>query len=252
MRKIFYMVMALAVGTMAGCKNEKKVAEENAESKEAVEAKDSVVATAAETEGAQIEDDVEPLVVEGLFNPEEVRKDWSKSIVSVPGEKNDVVALFEAFYMRWPTIEGSRIVKETNPALAPKHDYYEEGCVIDRKNGYVESAWYEGEPLGLVSACSWKRNNGHKLFAVSFHMGKISKSFACFYDFDPEKRTLTPEESPVKKEDLKSPDKDPLFYDLPHEGKTMTVTEQGVGNHVIVIYYDFDGQNLKFTKRDEV
>ena len=113
----------------------------------------------------------------------------------------------------------------------------------------MESSSYEGEGLGMVSACVWKRNNGHKLFAVNFHV-LGGNDFVCFYDFDPVKRTLTPEESPVKREHLKSPEKSPLWYDLPHQGKTMTVVEDGGSDAVVINYYEFDGQNLKFARQE--
>lgn len=185
----------------------------------------------------------------GMCVPADVEKGWQKRTIKVPDKKSDIVTLFEAFYKVWPTIESSRIVQETNPSLVVKNEYYEEGSIIDRKNGYVESSSYEGEGLGMVSACVWKRNNGHKLFAVNFHV-LGGNDFVCFYDFDPVKRTLTPEESPVKREHLKSPEKSPLWYDLPHQGKTMTVVEDGGSDAVVINYYEFDGQNLKFARQE--
>lgn len=183
----------------------------------------------------------------GMYDPSDIAKYWSKRTITVPGQKSDIVALFEAFYAEWPTHEGNRIVHMTNPSLAPKDEYFEEGSVIDRKNGYVESAWYEGEHLGGVSACIWNRKNGHKLFAVNF---EVENDFLCFYDFDPAKRTLTPEASPIKKEHLNFPDKKPLWYTLPQEGKTLEVVEKGPDDNIASTYYEFDGQNLKFAGHD--
>ncbi len=183
----------------------------------------------------------------GMYAASDVKKYWKKRVIKVPGQKSDIVALFEAFYAEWPTDEGNRIVHVTNPSLAPEGELFEDGSEIDRKNGYVESAWYEGEQLGTISACVWKRKNGHKLFAVNFHVGeKATEDFLCFYDFDPAKRTLTPEESPVKQQHLKFSDKKPLFYSLPHEGKTLKVIEDDGDDGVVITKYDFDGQNLKF------
>ena len=84
---------------------------------------------------------------------------------------------------------------------------------------------------------------------VNFHV-LGGNDFVCYYDFDPVKRTLTPEESPVKREHLKSPEKSPLWYDLPHQGKTMTVVEDGGSDAVVINYYEFDGQNLKFSRQE--
>ena len=78
-----------------------------------------------------------------------------------------------------------------------------------------------------------------------------TKDFLCFYDFDPTKRTLTPEESPIKREELCYPDKEPLWFELPQEGKTLTVVEDAPGDEVAMTYYSFDGQNLKFEKHNQ-
>ena len=195
----------------------------------------------------------------GMYSQSDVKKNWKQRVIKVPGQKSDIAALFEAFYTEWPTLAGSRIVHETNPTQFPENDYYEEGSTIDLKNGYVESAWYEPEEIGTVSACVWKRKNGHKLFAVNFHIynhpNRTDKNptmdFLCFYDFDPAKRTLTPEESPIKREELCYPDKEPLWFELPQEGKTLTVVEDAPGDEVAMTYYSFDGQNLKFEKHNQ-
>jgi hypothetical protein len=194
---------------------------------------------------------------ESMCKPSTVREGWKQRTITVPGQNSDIVALFEAFHNAWPTHEGNRIMHQANPEQYIGDEFYEDGSVIDRKNGYVESAWYENEDgddedkdedIGMVSACVWKRNNGHKLFAVTFDCTK--KNFICFYDFDPAKRTLTPEDSPIKKEHLTNPDRDPSWYTLPHEGKTLQVVEETPAGGVATIYYDFDGQNLKFARRE--
>ncbi len=240
---IYFVALILAVGTLTSCKNNKQAAEETAEATDSVAKENTLI---AETETKEVPDG-QMEGQGGMHVPGDIEKFWKKRVIHVPGQKSDIVALFEAFYIEWPTIESSRIVHDTNPSLAPENKYYEEGSIIDRKNGYVESIWFEGEPLGTVSACVWKRQNGHKLFAVNFHIGqKQGKDFVCFYDFDPAKRTLTPEESPIKKEHLKFPDKSPLSYVLPHEGKMLEVIEEGNGDDIVITNYEFDGQNLKF------
>ncbi len=233
--------MAL-VTLLSGCSNGKQTdtADDTARNS------DSITTEIADT--AALSQATEPKEAEmesqgGMYKPIDISRYWNKRTITVPGNKSDIVALFEAFYTEWPTIEGSRIVHITNPALAPDETYYEDGSEIDRKNGYVESAWYEGEDLGTVSACVWNRKNGHKLFAVNFN---CEDDFLCFYDFDPATRTLTPEENPVKKEHLNFPDKAPAWYILPRIGRTLEVVEDAPGDEVAFTYYSFDGQNLKF------
>ena len=230
---------------LSGCKQDKVSAAHAATTDSAV-----AVNVLSATDGSQAApEQSEPQG--GMYKPADVEKYWKTRTINVPGHSSDIVALFEAFYAVWPTEEGNRIVHITNPALAPDDTNFEEGSEIDRKNGYVESAWYENEDgpdegeeeIGMVTACVWKRKNGHKLFAVNF--GAV-KSFLCFYDYDPDKRTLTPEESPIKKEHLYYPDKKPVFYTLPHHGKTLEVVEDAPGDEVVITRFTFDGQNLVF------
>ena len=235
---LFFITLMLPIGLLCSCKDGKQNTGGN-------ETNDSISTT--NTPLPESEDQETPdegmEIPSGMFAPKEVRKLWKTQTISVPGQKNDIVALFEAFYTEWPTLEGSRIVNETNPSLVHNNDFYEEGSVIDRKNGYVESAWYEGEDLGTVSACVWNRKNGHKLFAVNFHS---EQDFLCFYDFDPAKRTLTPEESPLKQEHQNNSGKNSIWYTLPQKGKTLEVIEFTGEEEMAITYYNFDGQNLKF------
>ena len=246
---VYLLALILPIWVLSSCKDGKQNTGGN-ETNDSINTETSQLLeseTQENTELTESEDEVTPddgdEIPPGMFAPKEVARLWKKENIKVPGQKSDIVALFEAFYSEWPTLAGNRIVHETNPKLAPSDYYYEEGSIIDRKNGYLESAWYEGEDLGVISACVWNRKNGHKLFAVNFH---AEKYFLCFYDFDPAKRTLTPEESPIKREHLNNPDKDPIWYTLPHEGKTLEVIEDTGEEKIATTYYNFDGQNLKF------
>ena len=233
---LYLLALALPLCSFSSCKGD-KTPDSNSQ---IVQSSDSQIVQSSNSPIVQLPD--------GMCKPDDIAKSWMRRVINVPGQKSDIVALFEAFYLAWPTIEGSRIVHMTNPSLAPDETYYEDGSVINRKNGYVESAWYEGEDLGTISACVWNRKNGHKLFAVNF---SCAPQFLCFYDFDPAKRTLTPEESLVKRENQVYPDKAPLWYTLPEEGKQLEVAEDAPGDEVVSTYYDFDGQNLKFVGRKD-
>ena len=239
--------MAIAV-CATSCKNDKQAAQA-AEAGDAVDVTEAPAPAEPETQEVS-EEEMESQG--GMYNPRDIARAWKRRVINVPGQGSDIVALFEAFYTEWPTVEGNRIVHMTNPQLAPESDLYEEGSDIDRKNGYVESVWYEGEPLGTISACVWKRKDGHKLFAVNFNVPMSQgKPFLCFYDFDPDRRTLTPENSPIKQEQLNFPDQDPLWYQLPKEGKTLEVVEKADEECVATTFYEFDGQNLKLARRQQ-
>lgn len=243
MKKVVLILSGLLL-MLTGCKQIGKIAA--GEETDSLATRDVQTTTAEDVESSDEESlevaDEEMEDQSGMYDFRDIEKSWKNRTIQVTGDKSDIVALFGAFYNEWPTHEGNRIMHQAQPNQVPEGEYYEEGSIIDLKNGYVESAWYEGEDLNEVSACVWKRKNGHKLFAVT------TNSFLCFYDFDPAKKTLTPEESPIKKEHLSFPAKKPLWYDLPQEGKTLVVVEDAGagGDGIAFTYYTFDGQNLKF------
>ncbi len=99
---------------------------------------------------------------------------------------------------------------------------------VDAKNGYVEvnDAGTDGE---YMSACYWNRSNGHKLLAI--RLGKPTDpclEIVCFYDYDPAKKTLTPEPDILKgyrwgdKKEFTQ-----VFCRLPKVGKDVIVEEWG-------------------------
>ena len=64
--------------------------------------------------------------------------------------------------------------------------------------------------------------------------------------------TVDKKESPIKKEHLNFPDKEPLWYTLPQEGKTLEVVERVDDDYKVwSTYYKFDGQNLKFAGHEQ-
>ena len=237
------MVVVLA---LAGCNGSGKGSEGDVSADGAI---DSVEAANVNEDGFEVpEDEMEGQ--SGIYDAQDVKKYWKNRTIQVKSGKSDIVALFEAFDAEWPTHEGNRIMHTAKPNEVPEGEFFEEGSIIDIKNGYVESSWFECEDWSVVTACVWNRKNGHKLFAVN--MGKARndmEEFVCFYDYDPAKKTLTPEESPVKKEHLLFPDKPIELYRLPREGKVMEVEERG-GLIFINAIYTFDGQNLKYAGHD--
>ena len=138
--------------------------------------------------------------------------------------------MMERFDQTWPTGMGGAIRNTMEKGLAKEVLDEETGLtvIVDTKNGYVEidDAGTDG---AYMSACYWNRSNGHKLFAV--RLGKPTDpciEFVCFYDYDAQKKTLTPEPDILKgyrwgerKEFTQ------LIYHLPKQGKEVTVDEWG-------------------------
>lgn len=138
--------------------------------------------------------------------------------------------MLERFDQTWPTwMVGA--VRETMEKGLSKQVLDEETSLtvtIDTKNGYAEvnDGGTDGE---YMSACFWNRKNGHKLLAVC--LGKPTDpclEFVCFYDYDPQKKTLTPEPDILK--GYRWSDKKEytqIFCHLPRKGKNVLVDEWG-------------------------
>ena len=159
----------------------------------------------------------------------EVYDGWeSKTINHV--RNGSLRTMIERFDQTWPTwVVG--LARETMKKGLAKEVLDEETSltvIVDTKNAYVEvsDGGTDGE---YMSACYWNRKNGHKLLAV--HLGKPTDpclDFVCFYDYDPQKKTLTPEPEILK--GYKWAERKPfvqVIYTLPRVGKNLMVEQWG-------------------------
>lgn len=197
-------------------------------------------------------------------NPESkamLKKLQSTTIKGVTGDR--IIPIFEAFNKKWETGAGNSILlKHRNPAKFNSLNNPDNGpvidVVIDQANGYV-SADNGGGDGDYIEACIWKRNNGHRLFAVHWG-GPTDPEFdlVCFYDYNPATKTLTPEKSAVNSfQPFFKENGDNYFsYSLPHEGKDLIVAETYYAWHnpdniliepSLLHIYTFDGMNLKYS-----
>jgi hypothetical protein len=138
--------------------------------------------------------------------------------------------MLERFDQTWPTwMVGA--VRETMEKGLDKEVLDEETdltVTVDVKNGFVEIG-DAGTDGAYMSACVWNRQNGHRLFAV--RLGKPTDpclDFVCFYDYDAQKKTLTPEPDILKGyrwHDRKEFTQ--IYAKLPKVGKNLIVEEWG-------------------------
>jgi hypothetical protein len=102
-----------------------------------------------------------------------------------------------------------------------------------------------------MSACYWNRKNGHKLFAV--RLGKPTDpciDFVCFYDYDPAKKTLTPEPDVLKGYRWGDRKEFTQIYTLlPRKGKNVVVHEWGSDGPVQHLF-TWDGMKPVFSKTE--
>ena len=160
--------------------------------------------------------------------------------------------MLDCFNRTWPTWMGEAIGHTMEKGLA-KEVLDEETSLtvnIDIKNGYCEIN-DGGTDGAYMSACFWNRSNGHKLFAV--RLGKPTDpfiDFVCFYDYDPAKKTLTPEPEILK--GYRWVDREPytqIFCKLPRKGKNIIVDDWGKNGPVQHIF-TWDGMKPVYVKTE--
>ena len=121
---------------------------------------------------------------------------------------------------------------------------------IDTKNGFVGvgDGGTDGE---YMSACYWNRSNGHKLLAVL--VGKPTDpciEVLCTYDYDPQKKTLTPEPDILKGYRWgERGDYVQVFCHLPKKGKNVLVDEWG-NDGPVRHTFTWDGMKPVYSKTE--
>ena len=169
---------------------------------------------------------------------DQVKAKWQTVSIKVPGEgKAGIMQLVKAFQQTMPTYSGTELVKFSQS----KAKYDKTDKVVDTQNGYV--LYSEDDPDSdnneILEACVWRRSNGHNLFAICFHRFVPELDVLCFYDYNPQTRTLTPEKSLAN---LFTPSFPGYRYRvfLPQHGKNMKVMEF-FGELTIEHEYSWDG-----------
>ena len=176
----------------------------------------------------------------GATGIETIKEGWStKVIADVPTAGLGI--MLERFDMTWPTAAVGDVCQVMQLGVSKKVLDPDDGYTVevDAKNGYVES-YTEGSDRQTMSACVWRRTDGHRLFAVVISQPvDPDMEIACFYDYDPQKMTLTPE--PEILDNIR-----PLFptaymsFILPRTGKDLIVSEYSSG-YTYKRIYKWDG-----------
>ena len=179
----------------------------------------------------------------------EIEKLWRKTPIAVKdgGQTPDVVTLLRSFHNAMPTWVVAQVLDQAiRPAQGTRRNgsatIYEDKedyrILIDRKNGYVDLA--SETDISQMSACVWRKDNGHRIFAVSlFEQHVMPQNLLCWYDYDPTTQTLKPERSPL--DDFKPAAKDAyLGWSLPRMGTDFTISEYYPGLPRITHVYKWD------------
>ena len=166
----------------------------------------------------------------------EVNSLWRTKKLSVKngGQTPDVVTLLRAFHQALPTWAVSQVLKQADhPAKGTRQsgtaaiwDGEEEDdyrILIDRRNGYADLA--SQTDIDQTAASVWRKDNGHRIFALSlFQQHGNPQNVLCWYDYDPQTQTMTPEKSPL--DDFKPSAKGAFVaYELPMTGTDFNIIE---------------------------
>ena len=166
----------------------------------------------------------------------EVNNQWRTKKISVKdgGQTPDVVTLLRAFHQALPTWAVSQVLKQADhPAKGTRQsgtaaiwDGEEEDdyrILIDRRNGYADLA--SQTDIDQTAASVWRKDNGHRIFALSlFQQHGNPQNVLCWYDYDPQTQTMTPEKSPL--DDFKPSAKGAFVaYELPMTGTDFNIIE---------------------------
>lgn len=189
-------------------------------------------------------------VAQKFTDIDQIREGWTqKTITGV--KKGDIITLVTAFNKEWHTQPTTFLLK--NPVTNEDGDEY--NTKVDNTNGFV-SAYELGDDGESFSARVWKRDNGHSLFAYMFQRlrGLAVHQIILFYDYDPAKKTLTPEQNEVTRfkpsyDHPNGPSGLALTYQLPDEGENLIVQEYFMNWYTYIQHvYEWDGMNLQFSK----
>ena len=125
-----------------------------------------------------------------IMTIDQVNESWQT--VPIKGVKTaDVKAMIAAFHKQWPSESVATWIKDVE---LPEDDrqFISE---YDPQHGYM--AFAEGSDDSdsqEMSARVWQRSNGHQLLTIAFSQPSTKvKSFVACYDYDPAKKTLTPD-----------------------------------------------------------
>ena len=159
------------------------------------------------------------------YDIDEIRTGWAKKAIAGVKDGN-ILTLLTAFNKTWRTAPATELLAHPVSNEGNEDAY---AIVVDKPNGFV-SAKELGDDGEDIEACVWKRNNGHRLFAVVYtrYHGLTPHPIALFYDYDATKGMLNPEFDVQLVQFLPSfsdPSVDFVHMTLPQKGKDVVVTE---------------------------
>ena len=137
---------------------------------------------------------------ENYVGNSDINAQWRKREIKVKGGSKapSIMTLLKAFQGAMPTWSVGKVIKHgtQTPDGEQYQDAEEWSVLVDRKQGYADLS--SDTDCNQVQACLWRKKDGHRFFAVSlYEQHTMPQHVLCWYDYNPDTETLTPEESPV-------------------------------------------------------
>ena len=189
----------------------------------------------------------------GTTELEVIANEWENvTLRNVPD--GSLATMLDCFNKKWPTWLLKAAVRTMKKGVAGRDTYNDGHIVVHNKPkyGFVSTDWYgQVERHEFMRACYWKRSNGHRLLGIYF--GGTDKypntHFVCFYDYDTNKHTLTPEPQII--DGFRTTEDREFYYNLPEEGKELQITEFGPQGHFIHTF-KWDGMKPVLSKSEKI
>lgn len=168
---------------------------------------------------------------------DQVKSQWQARNLKVEVERPNILQLVQTFQNAFPTYSGGELIKFSKS----KTPYENNDKIVDLRNGYV--LYSEDDPNSdndeQMQACVWRRSNGHSLFAVNLHRFSNEIDVTCFYDYNPQTKTLSPDKSLSQFFTPSFPGYNYRVF-LPQNGKNVKIQEF-FGYLTITHTYSWDG-----------
>ena len=220
-----WMVMMAIVCMMflTGCGKSNEGKSASGESKDTKEVTTKQTEEQAESESADVDEDLP----EGI---DSMTSGWAESPITVSpkGAKANIQDFAQAFCSQYDRFEpNEKILKYFAAPKAYNEDAEIYRVESDITNGYIRSMLLT-EVARETQMCYWNRKNGHSLVGVFMVNGSESgqsENVFMFYDYDPKTNILTPDMDVYKVVEKVAIDKafDDYLLELPQKGKDIVV-----------------------------
>lgn len=189
-----------------------------------------------------------PMMVQGV-SIQTIKMGWkSKVITNVPTAGLGV--MLERFDQTWPTSVGADVCQVmmtgAEEMVLDRNTGYK--VINDAKNGYVETSDM-GSDRQRMQACVWRRSNGHRLFAVVLSQPVNPEiEIICFYDYDPQRKMLTPEPKAIG-EWMDITEKGDYSFTLPRVGKELLIFDS---NDQLMHHFKWNGMRPVYDRSEQM